>query len=302
MRMHDDITALEGKSEPVQASDSMNLPRNFDSWRSLGIRGALADKSAKSRPQITRYPEETSMKNTARHFVNTLLITMPALVVGAGFAHIAYAQSPELQQRIADIKQAAARNKQALMSYSWNEVVTISLKGEQKKQQHYQVRLGPDGKPQKTSLDPPEEAAAPSGGRLRQHVVAKKKEEYQDYAEQMKALAQQYVPPDPDLLQKAQAQGNITLGPTANAPNEVQLVIRNYLKPQDSMTLVFDKTQKALISLQIASYMDDPKDSVNLTVQFSRLPDGTNHVQSLVINGVSKQMNIATQNSNYQHV
>jgi hypothetical protein len=247
------------------------------------------------------------MKNIARRIFitlmfNTLLIILPALLVGAGFVPAAYAQSPELQQRVADVKQAAARNKQALASYSWTEVVTISLKGEQKKQEHFQVRLGPDGKPQKTSLDPPDQTAAPSGGRLKQHVVAKKKEEYQDYAEQMKALAQQYVPPDGELLQKAYAQGNVTLGPTAGTPNEVQLVIHNYLKPQDSMTLVFDKTQKALISLQIASYMNDPKDAVNLTVQFSRLPDGTNHVQSVVIDGVSKQLNIATQNSNYQHV
>jgi hypothetical protein len=48
--------------------------------------------------------------------------------------------------------------------------------------------------------------------------------------------------------------------------------------------------------------MNDPKDAMNLTVQFSRLPDGTNHVCNLAINGVSKQMNIAIQNSNYQHV
>jgi len=41
---------------------------------------------------------------------------------------------------------------------------------------------------------------------------------------------------------------------------------------------------------------------MNLTVQFSRLPDGTNHVSSVVIDGVSKQMNVATQNSNYQHL
>jgi hypothetical protein len=68
-----------------------------------------------------------------------------------------------------------------LFSLVWTEQVTISLKGEQKKQEHFQVRLGPDGKPQKTSLDPPAEAAAPSGGRLKQHVVAKKKEEYKDY-------------------------------------------------------------------------------------------------------------------------
>jgi hypothetical protein len=59
------------------------------------------------------------------------------------------------------------------------------------------------------------------------------------------------------------------------------------------MTLVFDKTQKQLLRVQIASYMDDPKDAMNLTVQFSRLPDGTNHVSNLVINGISKQMNIS---------
>jgi hypothetical protein len=241
------------------------------------------------------------MKNTLKFISTTSSLILSLLVAGAGFVPSINAQGPELQQRVTDIKEAAARNKQALESYTWNEVVTISLKGEQKKQEHFQVRLGPDGKPQKTSLDPPDNPA-PSGGRLKQHIVAKKTEEYQQYAEQMKALAQQYVPPDGELLQKAYAQGNITLGPAAGAPDQFQLVIHNYLKPQDSMTLVFDKTQKALLSIQIASYMSDPKDAMNLTVQFSRLPDGTNHVASLVINGVSKQLNVATQNSNYQHV
>lgn len=241
------------------------------------------------------------MKNTARYILRAMSTTLLVVMVGTAIPRSVNAQGPELQQRVAEVKEAAARNKQSLMSYSWNELVTISLKGEEKKQEHFQVRLGPDGKAQKTSLDPPAEAA-PSGGRLKQHIVAKKKEEYTDYAEAMKALAQQYVPPSGDLLQQAYAQGNITLGPTAGAPNEVQLVIHNYLKPQDSMTLVFDKQQKALVSVEISSYMSDPKDAMNLKVTFSRLPDGTNHVNSVVMDGVSKQLNIATQNSNYQHV
>lgn len=220
----------------------------------------------------------------------------------AGFVCTANAQSPEMQQRIAEIKQASAKNKQALMSYNWNEQDTISLKGEVKKVQHYQVRLGPDGKPQKTSLDPPEDAAPPSGGRMKQKVVAKKKEEYKDYAESMKALAQQYAPPDPAKIQQAAAQGNITLGPVAGSPSQVQLVIKNYVKPGDSMTLVFDKEQKSIVRVQIASYMDDPKDAMNLTVNYSKLPDGTNHIDSMVIDGVSKQLNVAIQNSNYGHV
>lgn len=241
------------------------------------------------------------MKKTLRRTLRKTLPGLLVLMVGAGFGNPATAQSPELQEKVGEIKQAAAQNKRALMSYSWTELITISLKGEEKKQEHFQVRLGPDGKPQKTSLDPPD-TAPPSGGRLRQHIVAKKKEEYADYADAMKALAQQYVPPDGDLLQQAYAQGNISLGPTGAGPDQFQIVVHNYLKPGDSMTIVFDKAQKALLSVQIASYMSDPKDAMNLTVTFSRLPDGTNHVSSVVMDGVSKQLNIATQNSNYQHV
>ena len=137
---------------------------------------------------------------------------------------------------------------------------------------------------------------------MKRHIIAKKKKEYKDYAEQMKALAQQYVPPSKELIQQAYEKGNITLGTGAGNPNEVLLVIHNYLKPGDSMTLDFDKAQKELTGIQIASYMDDPKDAMNLKVQMSRLPDGTNHVSGLVIDGVSKKLNIAIQNSNYQHV
>jgi hypothetical protein len=216
-----------------------------------------------------------------------------------------YAQNPELQQRVAEVKQAAAKNKQALAQYTWVEQVTISLKGEQKKQEHFQVRLGPDGKPQKTSLDPPPDTSSDEGGRkhrLKEHIVEKKKEEYKEYADQMKELAQQYVPPDKDLIEQAYQQGNISIGPAAGAPNELQLVIKNYLKPQDSLTLIFDKTQKEILRVQIASYMDDPKDAMNVTVQFTLMPNGPNHISNLVIDGVSKELNVAIQNSNYQHL
>jgi len=244
------------------------------------------------------------MRITALRIWKITMLVLFALLVGAGFNRPITAQSPELQEKLAAIQQAAAQNKQAIAQYTWVEQVTINLKGEQKKVEHFQVRLGPDGKPQKTSLDPPP-APPEEGGRqhrVKEHVVEKKKEEYKDYADQMKELAQQYVPPDKDLLQQAYQQGNIALAPAAGDPGVFQLIVHNYLKPQDSLTLTFDKTQKALLQVQIASYMDDPKDAMNLKVQFARLPDGTNHVSNLVIDGVSKQLNIAIQNSAYQHL
>ena len=54
------------------------------------------------------------------------------------------------------------------------------------------------------------------------------------------------------------------------------------------------------VSVQVNSYLNDPKDAVNINAQFAQLPDGTNHVASATINGVSKQLTVAEQNSNYR--
>jgi hypothetical protein len=64
------------------------------------------------------------------------------------------------------------------------------------------------------------------------------------------------------------------------------------------MTVVMNKAQKDLVSLTIAPYLGDPSDAVNVNVQFSRLPGGTNHVSTETINVVSKHLTIEVQNSN----
>jgi len=235
----------------------------------------------------------------------TFLLSFVLLISGC-FTGLATAQDPELQQKVAELKQAMANNQQALAQYTWVEQVNVVLKGEEKKQEHFQVRLGPDGKPQKTSLDQPPQSSSDSGGRrrgrLKEHVVEKKKEEYKEYADRMKSLIQQYVPPDKDLLEQARQQGNIMMGPQAGEPGQYRLVISNYLKKSDNMTLVIDKTHKGIVSVSIASYLDDPKDVVNVSVQFSSIPGGPNHVSAATINGVSKQLTITIQNSNYQRL
>jgi hypothetical protein len=240
------------------------------------------------------------------HSLRSVRISLIASVfaIGMASAQSTPAPNPEMQKRVADLKEAMAKNKQALAQYTWVEQDTISLKGDVKKQEQFQVTLGPDGKPQKTPLNPapPPQQAAPSGrgGRLKQHVVEKKTEEYKDYADQIKALIQQYVPPDKDAIEQARQKGNISLSPQADTPGQYKLVITNYVKQGDNMTLVVDKTTQSLVSLSIATYLNDPKDAVTVSSQFSAIPGGPNHVASQTINGVSKQLTIAVQNSNYQ--
>jgi hypothetical protein len=210
------------------------------------------------------------------------------------------AQNPQLQQRVQEIKEASAANKKALARYTWEEQQTISLKGQVKKTQTFLVKIGPDGQQQKTEINAVP-AAQPSGGRLKQHIVAKKKEEFEEYGQQIAALAKQYTAFDPDTFQDAYKQGNVSMQPN---PDEgtVSLIIKSFLKPNDSVTLVFNRQQKGLQSFLINSYLNGPSDVVKISVQFAKIPNGPNHVATVQVDGVSKQLTVNIQNSDYQPV
>src|SRR5271170_115564 len=187
-----------------------------------------------------------------------------------------YAQNAEMMQKLQEIKAASAANKAALAHYTWQEQQVISLKGDVKKTEVYQVSTGPDGQQQKTEISSSPAPAPPSGGRLKQRIVAKKTDEFQQYGQQVAALAKQYHP-DAQLLQQAYQKGNISLQMGGGA-GTVSLVIKNYIKPGDTMTLVFNPQAKAVEALNVSSYLNDPNDVVTMAVQFAKLPNGINHV------------------------
>lgn len=232
--------------------------------------------------------------------ISRVVLSSLATTAALFFVPSAMAQNPQLQERLGEIKQASAANKQALAHYTWQEQQTISLKGEVKKTQLFQVTVGPDGQQQKTELDS-SPAPQPSGRRVKQRIVEKKTEEYQQYGQQIAALAKQYTQPDPQKLQQAYQQGNVSLQ-SGGGEGVVTLVIKNYIKPNDSVKLLFNRQAKALQSMQVNTYLNDPSDAVTISAQLAKLPDGTNHVATTQINGVSKQLTVATQNSNYHPV
>ena len=214
----------------------------------------------------------------------TLAITLPALP-----------QSSELQQKLAAVKQAAAQNKKQLRQYQWIETTQLTLKGDAKPPTRNSCLYGPDGKVQKTAIGaPPEE---PSGGRLKQKIIAKKKAEMKDYMQDVKAVLSMYVPPDPQKMQADYQAGKVSLNPV---PGAVNLIFTDYAQPNDKMTLTFDTATKKITALNINTYMGKEKDVVTLQVQMSTLPDGTSYEAQTVLNATAKELVVTTTNSNYQ--
>lgn len=217
----------------------------------------------------------------------------------------ASAQAPDAadkQARLAALKQSIAENQAALKQYTWIETTTISLKGEVKKQEQKQCVYGADGKVQKTPMpgaapaqkSQAQEGSGGRGGRLKKKIVENKVEEMKDYMEKVAALVKEYVPPDPQRIQAAQAAGKVDLQPPT-------LTFKSYYKPQDSLALGFDPAAKKIRTYNVSSYVDDPKDdAVTLAVTFGSLDDGTGYPQQTLLDAKSKQIQVKVTNAGYK--
>jgi hypothetical protein len=226
----------------------------------------------------------------------TLLVA--AALLAAAIPAIAQAGG-ELQAKLAAVKQSIAENQQKLHGYQWTETTQLALKGDPKPPSQASCVYGPDGKIQKTQLTAP--PPPPSGGRMKQKVIANKKEEMKNYMGQVKVLLAKYVPPDPQSMQQAFQAGKVSLVPNPSS-GLTQIVFKDYALAGDQMTLSFDTAAKKISAVKIDTYLDDPKDTVTLAVQFASLPDNTNYVQQTVLDASAKKLVVTTTNSDYRPV
>jgi hypothetical protein len=225
--------------------------------------------------------------------VGKRVIILGAIALFASVAAIA--QNGELQQKLAAVKEVAAQNKQQLRQYQWTETTQLTLKGDPKPASEKLCQYGPDGQVQKTPIGAPPEQ--PSGGRMKQRIIEKKKAEMTDYMDDVKGLLSMYVPPDPQRMQQAFQAGKVSFNPAGGLIN---LIFTDYAQPGDKMTLAFDPASKKITSLNINTYMGQTKDAVTLQVQMASLPGGPNYAQRTILNASAKQLIVTTTNSNYQ--
>jgi hypothetical protein len=225
--------------------------------------------------------------------VGKRVIILGAIALFASVAAIA--QNGELQQKLAAVKEVAAQNKQQLRQYQWTETTQLTLKGDPKPASEKLCQYGPDGQVQKTPIGAPPEQ--PSGGRMKQRIIEKKKAEMTDYMDDVKGLLSMYVPPDPQRMQQAFQAGKVSFNPAGGLIN---LIFTDYAQPGDKMTLAFDPASKKITSLNINTYMGQTKDAVTLQVQMASLPGGPNYAQQTILNASAKQLIVTTTNSNYQ--
>jgi len=211
-------------------------------------------------------------------------------------------QSPSLEQQIARIRAVESENHKALAEYSWQEQETITVKGKVEIQRLFEVQLGPDGTLRRTALDLPEDnlSRTEKEGGMREWITQKKKHAVMTYTQEMKTIAETYAQVDPESLRLAYERGDIANGPSPQGIGVTKLSIRNYVKAGDLVIMAFNQ-QDEIQTLEVSSYLTDPKEPVHILVEFANTRDGLNHVDAITATAPKRNSSLVMRNLTYEH-
>ena len=206
------------------------------------------------------------------------------------------ANAQDLQQKLAAAKASAAKNAQALRSYSWLEKTELSLKGEVKNTKVDSCRYGPDGKVQKTPVVEPPPPEKKRG--LKGKIIAKKTGEMKEELESAAALVMRYVPPSPDKMQVVMNAGTASIGQAG--PGALTLTFPGYEKAGDALKITFDAAVTALRQISVSTWLEKPDEPVTLTVTMLSMPGGLSYPGNIVLSIPSSKIEVRITKSNYQ--
>jgi hypothetical protein len=227
-----------------------------------------------------------------------ILLTSLTCALALETGSLVLAQQPTAQGRVAALKASLAASQAILKQYEWVETTVVSLKGEEKSRQMNRCYHGADGKVQKIPLTSPPPEKKMRG--LRGRIAESKKEELTDFMKDAVALAKQYAPPQPVLIQKAKDAGKVSVTPLPG--QRARLTFTDYLKPGDSFALELDLASNRPVSARIATYLDSKDESVSVDVRFSTLDNNATYSANTVLDAPSKKLKVTVENSGYRRL
>ena len=210
------------------------------------------------------------------------------------------AQDISPAQTIAAFADEQARNKAALAEYIWQQQEIMSVKDRLESQRLFQVEIGRDGRIEKTPLDLPEETSTSLKTQhgVQDWVVQKKKQAMQQYARELKELAESYVETNPDLLRSANDRHDILMKPAARGSS--QMIIHNYMKPDDTATLTFSEKTNELQSIDARSYMTSSKEPVEIHAKFAKIQNGPGHIDEISALDPKRKLSVLIRHLEYR--
>jgi len=219
------------------------------------------------------------MRLIARSIVSAVCLTL--LVA---FAPMASAQQGPAD-RVAAIKEWLAQSKAQLKGYQWTQTTVVTLRGDVKTTKVSRCYYDATGTLQKEPV-----SASPA---------LENERDLTDTTQKAVALVKTYVPPNPLKLQARKDAGKVSLDSAPGGQN-IRVNFHDYEVPGDNLSVTMDPATNRLLGLDVATYIDESKDSVTLAVTIGTLPDGTEYPNVITLNAASKELTVTATNSGYR--
>lgn len=216
------------------------------------------------------------------------------------FGCLAWAQTQSapafLRLAIQMLQESAARNAAQLHTYQWIETTTATADGHTRPPQKSLCHYGPDGTLVRTPLDP-QQSPQLKGGPLMRSMERNKMDEIKQEMAQVREVTAMYLPLNPESLRQAVQTQQV--GFEREPTGGVAVVLSNYAKQGDKMTFALDPGTRQIQSISVRTFLSSPNDPLNITVQFSRLEDGTVYPDITNIQAPSGQISITIVSSDF---
>jgi len=197
--------------------------------------------------------------------------------------------APAQQQTSAPLANVAANAKQ-LRHYTFKQRMEIYHKGELKNARIDEVHYNLSGErvsiPLEESKAQPEPRRRGPGSRLIAKRIEQEQDNMKEYIERLMALTSRYLTPDPARLERAVANAQVTTG----GADEVRVVMRDYAKPGDRMTMSFDSTTRRPAKAEVNTSLDDVP--VSIILSFDQIHEGPAYPGKTVIRSDVKQLEL----------
>lgn len=227
----------------------------------------------------------------------------PSLLLAAFALTLGSLASGQQKEQFA---QAQKDNAAALRQYTWKTRTEIKMRGESKSVKLEQVRYDLDGKLEKTAIDGAPAPAAKEeaggrggrrGGKLKEKVIEKKKDEFAELLKNLGQLVGSYAHMPPDKMQAFAA--GATLTPNQGDKKD-QLLIqgKNVLQAGDTMSVWVDPKSYMFRAVEIqTSYEEKP---VHFKGDFQPLTAGPTYSARSVLEYPDKEVELTVENYDYQ--
>lgn len=186
----------------------------------------------------------------------------------------------------------AKANAAVTRQYAWQMRVEVTLKGEPKPAQLYQMRFDVDGKLQKTLLTAPAEEKKSRG--IRGRIKENKIEEFKEWAGKLAELVKGYMAPSPGTMMDYYAKAAYSKSPDG----KVLISGGSFLHPGDKASYWIDPSTQSPSRFEFQTVLEG--DPVSGKVEFAQVPGGPQYFARLQISVPAKNVSAKIENFNYQ--